>query len=371
MIPSALIRPWATLHPSSSCPNAKTTERRQSVTNHVDEYTPFAEPTPSCIIVVSLPCYRGCDMASSITLFRVFGIPVKINYSWLVIFGLVITSLALYQFPASHPHWSPFEYWIIATVTTLLFFSSVVFHELSHSFLALRYGIPVKSITLFIFGGVAHISREAERPRVEAFIALAGPGSSLLLAGAFALLAFFVGSLNEQVGAMATWLTIINVILAIFNLVPGFPMDGGRVLRAVLWAITGNYKKATKVSTFVGRVVAYSMVAGGAALVILGYWASGIWLMFIGLFIDNAAIGNYRQTMRREALRQYEAGDIMAPMAVPAIATEGMHAVDITANASRVIEDMEEKGVQELLVVQEGRVVGTISKETLKALNDQ
>ncbi|MEE9199270.1 MAG: site-2 protease family protein, partial [Dehalococcoidia bacterium] len=218
-------------------------------------------------------------MGSSITLFRIFGIPFRVNYTWLVIFGLVITSLALYQLPDSYPQWSTLEYWLIAAVTTLLFFASVVLHELSHSLLALRHGLPVKSITLFIFGGVAHIAREAERPRTEAMIALAGPASSLLIGGAFLLLAYFGGSLNEQMEAVASWLGIINISLAIFNLLPGFPMDGGRVLRAVIWAITGNYRKATRVATLVGRGVAYLMVAAGAALVFFGYLANGIWLI--------------------------------------------------------------------------------------------
>ncbi|MFQ5872969.1 MAG: site-2 protease family protein [Dehalococcoidia bacterium] len=305
-------------------------------------------------------------MGNSITLLRIFGIPFRINYTWLVIFGLVLTILAVYQFPSSNPEWSAVEYWLIAAVTTVLFFVSVVLHELSHALLALRHGIPVKSITLFIFGGVAHIAREAERPRTEAVIALAGPISSLILAGGFLLLHYFVGSLNEEVGAIASWLAIINASLAIFNMLPGFPLDGGRVLRAVIWSVRGDYRKATRVSTWVGRGVAYLMIMGGAALVFTGHWANGIWLMFIGLFLDTAAVANYRQTMLREALRQHEIGELMAPLPAAIVPVEGAAAVEATENASRVMEDMEEKGLQEALVVRGGVVVGIVSRDALR-----
>ena len=289
---------------------------------------------------------------------------MRVSYTWLVIFGLVITSLALFQFPDSYPHWSVLEYWLIAVVTALFFFASVVLHELAHSLLALRHGLPVKSITLFIFGGVSHIAREAERPRAEALIALAGPISSLLIAAAFLPLAFFGDSLNEQMGAMASWLVVINVILAIFNLLPGFPMDGGRVLRATLWAITGNYRKATRIATLVGRGFAYLLVAAGGALVFRGDLASGIWLIFIGLFVNAMAVANYRNMMRKEALRQYQVGDLMSPLLAPALPVEDVLAVEASENASNVMEEMEEKGLPQALVVQGGSVVGIIKRET-------
>ncbi|MFQ5933012.1 MAG: site-2 protease family protein [Dehalococcoidia bacterium] len=301
----------------------------------------------------------------SITLLRIFGIPFRVNYTWLVIFGLVITSLALYQLPDSNPTWSTAEYWLIATITTFLFFTSVVLHELSHAIFALRHGLPVRSITLFIFGGVAHIAREAERPRAEAFIALAGPVSSLLIAGAFYLLYQFVGPHNEQVGAISAWLAVVNVALAAFNMVPGFPMDGGRVLRSVIWAISGDYRKATRISTWVGRSVAYLMILGGAILLFTGDWASGVWLMFIGLFIDNAAMANYKHTMLRETLRERLIGDFMAPIPAAAAYSTGAPMVEITDNANRVMEEMEEKGIREALVVRGGVVVGVVRKDTL------
>ena len=214
-------------------------------------------------------------------------------------------------------------------------------HELSHSLLALKNGIPVKSITLFIFGGIAHIAKEAERPRVEAVIALAGPISSLLIGVAFALLAYFVGPLNEQVEAVATTLAIINIMLAAFNLLPGFPMDGGRVLRALLWAITGNYMKATRVSTAIGRMVAYTMIAGGAALVFFGYWRNGIWLEFVGLFLNTAAVASYRQSLQREALRRYQIDVLMAPVTEAVAVAEGVPFIEASADATGVMEYME------------------------------
>lgn len=310
-------------------------------------------------------------MNYSLTLFHLFGIPFRINYSWLIIFGLVLTSMALYQFPVTYPHWSPLEQWLIAGVTTLLFFTSVVLHELSHSLLALRNGIPVKSITLFIFGGMAHIAKEAERPRVEAVIALAGPISSLLIGAAFALLAYFVGPLNEQVEAVATTLAIINVMLAVFNLLPGFPLDGGRVLRALLWAITGNYMKATRISTTIGRMVAYTMIAGGAALVFFGYWRNGIWLMFIGLFLNTAAVASYRQSLQREALRRYQIGDLMVPLTEAVAVAEGAPFIEASADATGVMEYMEEKDLQQALVVRDGRVVGIVNPGVFRSLDDR
>ena len=303
-------------------------------------------------------------MSGTITLFRIFGIPFRINLTWLVIFGLVITSFGLYLFPDTYPRWSHFEVWLIAIVTTLLFFTSIVLHELSHSLVALRHGIPVKSITLFIFGGVAHISREAERPRTEAMIALAGPVSSLLIAAAITPLALFVGPFNEQVQAVATSLAIINVMLAIFNLIPGFPLDGGRVLRAVLWGITGNYQKATRISTLLGRGFAFTMVAGGGVLIFFGHWRNGIWLILIGLFLDTAAVASYKNSMQRQALSRYRVADLMAPV-IGAIASEGSHQVEATDEAAGLIEYMDEKNLQQAVVVSEGQVVGTISRQAL------
>lgn len=302
-------------------------------------------------------------MGISITLIKIFGIPFKVNITWIVIFGLVITSLAVYQFPDSYPTWSGYEYWLVAAATSLLFFLSVLLHELSHSLIAIRYGIPVKSITLFIFGGVAHISREAERPRVEAVIALAGPISSLLIAGTFVLIAYFVGALNEHVRAMASWLAIINIALAVFNLMPGFPMDGGRILRSMLWATTKDYLKATRISTLVGRGFAYLLIAGGAVSIFFGQLASGIWLIFIGLFIDTTAAATYRQAVRRESFKQDDIDQLMTPLAFAPIPTEGLPMVNASENASRVMEELDEKGVHRALVVRNGRVIGIITKD--------
>ena len=308
-------------------------------------------------------------MQSSITLLKLFGIPFRINYTWLVIFGLVISILAMSQFPATHPRWSTAEYWLVAAVTTLFFFASVVFHELSHALVALRNHIPVKSITLFIFGGVAQIAREAERPRVEALIALAGPFSSLLLAGAFYLIYLFVGSLSEKVGAVAGWLALINVSLAVFNMLPGFPLDGGRVFRSIVWTITSDYRKATIISAWVGRGIAYLMIAGGVYISVWeGEWVSGVWLMFIGLFLDTAAMAYARQTMLKEALRGRELGDFMIPLPVATHPVAGVPTVEYTENLTSVVEEMDEKGVREVLVMRDGLLVGVIKRDTLRGL---
>src|ERR1700686_509085 len=191
---------------------------------------------------------------SGIPLGRIFGIPFYLHPSWFIIFLLITLSLRT-QFTSQHPGWSPAQHWALGIITSVLFFASVVFHELSHSFVALRYRIPVKSITLFIFGGLAGIGREPDNAKQEFNIAIAGPLSSLFLAGCFYLVTrFFHG--NEMVVAACRWLWQINVALAVFNLVPGFPLDGGRILRGIAWGITGSFERATRIAANAGRVFA-------------------------------------------------------------------------------------------------------------------
>src|ERR1700722_5875261 len=170
---------------------------------------------------------------SGISLGRVFGIPIYLHPSWFVIFLLITVSLRT-QFTSSHPTWTPEQRWALGIVTSLLFFGSVVFHELSHSVVALRYRIPVKSITFFVFGGLSSIEREPDRAAQEFNIAIAGPISSLFLAGCFWLVAHYLNG-DTMVAAAAKWLWEINLTLAVFNLLPGFPLDGGRILRGIVW----------------------------------------------------------------------------------------------------------------------------------------
>lgn len=248
---------------------------------------------------------------SGIRIGRVFGIPIYLHTSWFIIFALITLSLGT-QFTADHPGWTPAQRWTLGIITSLLFFASVVFHELSHSVVARHYRIPVDSITLFIFGGLAHIERDPDSARQEFNIAIAGPLSSLFLAGCFWLIAHFVHG-SEMVTAVATWLALINFLLALFNLVPGFPLDGGRVLRGIAWGITGSFTRASQIASTSGTAFAYLMIFIGIWDALHGAWVNGLWLAFIGWFLLEAAKESFAQVALRTTLTGVRAEDVMTP----------------------------------------------------------
>ncbi len=252
-------------------------------------------------------------MGRTIQLGKIFGIPFRLDYSWFIIFFIVTVALSLSYFPSSYPLWGPAYYWIVGIATSLLFFASVVAHELAHSAVGIRGGIPVKSITLFIFGGVAHIAREATRPTTELRMASAGPLSSVALAAMFYGISWLSSGYNEYLAALTGWLAMINAALAAFNMIPGFPLDGGRVLRSIVWLVTGNYMRATRIATMSGYGVSYLFILGGIVIfIIFGLLLNGLWLVFIGWFLNNATRMSYRQTMLRESLRGFTARDVMS-----------------------------------------------------------
>jgi len=239
-----------------------------------------------------------------------FGIPLYLHQSWFIIFALMTYSLAT-QFSNQHPQWSSAEEWMAGVVTSLLFFGCVVFHELGHSLVAQAYKIPVVSITLFVFGGVARIGHEPERPAQEFNIAIAGPVASALLAAGFWLGARTFPT-HEFAGALCDWLAPINLMLAVFNLIPGFPLDGGRLLRAVVWAITGSYTKATRWASGGGQVFAYGMILLGVWRMLNGNLAGGLWLAFLGWFLLTAATETMAHLAIRNKLAGVNAADIMS-----------------------------------------------------------
>jgi Zn-dependent protease/predicted transcriptional regulator len=241
----------------------------------------------------------------------VFGVPIYLHPTWLIIFLMITYSLAT-QFTFQHKNWSTQQHWSLGVITSILFFASVVFHELSHSLVAKLYRIPVESITLFIFGGVSRIGREAATATQEFLIAIAGPLSSLVLAGCFWLVTRFFHS-NELVVASCTWLWEINVALAVFNLIPGFPLDGGRMLRGLAWAITKDFDRATKIASNVGRFFAYIMILIGVWQAFTGNWVGGLWIAFIGWFLLSAARESYSMVTIRHTLSGVRAQDIMSP----------------------------------------------------------
>lgn len=248
-------------------------------------------------------------MESAMSLGKFFGIPIRLHYSWFLIFTLITAALVA-NFPGAYPLWQRI---IFGLATSLLFFLSIIAHELAHSLVAIRNGIPVKGITLFIFGGVAQITKEATRPIVELLISVVGPLSSLIIAGIFSLAyLLMVGIGDVVIAGFFQWLAFINVMLALFNLIPGFPLDGGRIFRAFLWIGTRDYRRATRIATLTGRVIGFLFIFSGILImVVMGQWFAGLWLAFIGWFLENAAMTSYRQALLREALHGFTARDVM------------------------------------------------------------
>ncbi len=269
-------------------------------------------------------------MNGSMRLGRILGIPIEVNYSWFIVFVVVTVSLAGAYFPGRYPGWGAPSYWTIGLLTSLLFFGSVLTHELAHSVVAMAWGIPVRSITLFIFGGVASIEREPHRPLAEFLIAIAGPAASLLLGLLFGLLWLAGRSLDlAALTAISLYLAGINVSLAVFNLLPGFPLDGGRIFRSIVWAATGNMARATRWAAGSGRLLAWLMIAAGVGLLVMGNWFSGVWLGIVGWFLDSAASQSGQQARLREALKGYTAGDFASFVCQP---VDGNVPLDLAMN---------------------------------------
>jgi Zn-dependent protease/predicted transcriptional regulator len=245
-----------------------------------------------------------------IRLGRVLGITFEVDPTWFVVFTLITLSLTT-RFSEQYPHWNTFTYWAAGILTSLLFFVSVILHELAHSAVAISKGIPVRSITLFIFGGASQISREAGRPSTEFLVAAAGPAANVLISLFFMELWHLSDGRNEILAALGLWLAEINLALALLNLIPGFPLDGGRILRSVIWGLSGNFTAATRVASIIGKIVAYSFIVVGVVVALRGNFLNGLWIGFIGWFFLNAAQQSYRQVVLRESLSGIKAAEMM------------------------------------------------------------
>jgi Zn-dependent protease/CBS domain-containing protein len=240
---------------------------------------------------------------------RVAGIEIAIHPSWLVIAFLVTYSLAVAQFPSQFAGWSTGLYWSVAAATAALFFASVLAHELSHALVARRLGLKVEGITLFIFGGATSIDSDSRTPREEALIALAGPATSIGLG--IVLLALNGIVAQPQLAALLGWLGFINLLLGAFNLIPGFPMDGGRLLRALIWRLRGDRLAATRSAAGVGRLLAYGLIGFGVFVAFSYEVFSGLWLALIGWFLSNAAEATAVQATIESSLRGVRVRDAM------------------------------------------------------------
>jgi len=254
-------------------------------------------------------------MIRGLRLFEVFGFEVKIDPSWFIILFLVAWSLATGWFPQTHPGLDVTTRWVMGFVGALLLFVAVVLHELSHSLVARRFGVEMRGITLFLFGGVAEMADEPPSARAELLVAIAGPAASVAIAAvcwaATALVSFPV-----VIAAVIEYLAVINLVLAGFNLLPAFPLDGGRVLRSALWGLRDDLSWATYWSSRIGRGFGAGLIAFGVLQILMGYFVGGMWMGLIGLFLHRAATASYRQLEVRSMLQGEPVRRFMSPAVV-------------------------------------------------------
>jgi Zn-dependent protease/CBS domain-containing protein len=259
-------------------------------------------------------------MPGSLRIGRIAGIDIEVNVSWLVILVLLTFSLAVSWFPATVPRQSTLIYWVLGFIAALLLFVSVLLHELAHSLVARARGVPVKRITLFIFGGVSDLEQEPQTPGVEFQIAVVGPLTSLAIGAVSLGAGALIGPNAPLVAAVLNYLGVTNVLLGVFNLIPGFPLDGGRVLRAIIWRVTGSLRQATRAATRVGQVIAYLFIVAGVYLFFRGDFINGLWFGFIGWFLLQAAQAANSQVMLEAVFKGVTVGQLMspAPLTAPA-----------------------------------------------------
>lgn len=304
-------------------------------------------------------------MPNGFKLLTVFGIPIYINYTWFIVFSLVVWTLAMGYFPQMGPDYRPLTQWTMAFVTAFILFTSILMHELAHSYVAQRQGIRIKSITLFVFGGIAHMIGESRSPRGEMKIAAAGPVLSLLISGTFWGINYFskMWMNASSVPTISYFLTITNLFLALFNLIPGFPLDGGRILRAIIWERTGNLSKATLITSRIGKGFALFLIISGFWDIFQGTFINGLWLIFIGIFLQQAAEEGYRQTLLHRTLSSVKVRDVMT---APAIVVDG----DITLD--RIVNDFFfHYRFNSFPVVSHNTLVGIISIHDIKEVKKE
>jgi Zn-dependent protease/CBS domain-containing protein len=289
---------------------------------------------------------------NTVSLFRVRGIEVGLHVSWLIVFGLITWSLATGFLPLALPEISPLEAWLIGAVASILLFASVLVHELAHSFVAVSRGLPVHSITLFLFGGVSNLTAESKDPRTEFLIAVVGPLTSFVLAGLAFLLASIPG-LDPRIAVVFAYLTIVNALLGAFNLIPGYPLDGGRVLRSILWKATGDVRRATTVAATIGQLVGFGFMAWGILRAFDGDILGGLWTAAIGLFLQNAAGSSVQNLALEQRLRGVRVRDAFSvdPTTVPP-----------GASVAEVVEEQILRGKRHaVMVADNGRLVGLVT----------
>jgi len=302
-------------------------------------------------------------MKSSFRLGRIAGIEIGIHYSWLLAFILIAWSLAQGFFPQNFPGWDLATYWITGVLAALFLFVSVLVHELAHSLVAIARGLPVRGITLFIFGGVSRIEGEPEKPKVEFAMAVVGPLASLALAGIFWGLYQVVGEQDSPLAAMLFYLALINALLAGFNLIPAFPLDGGRVLRSILWGATGNLTRATNIAATVGRFFGWGLIGFGIFQLVSGNFLGGIWIAFIGWFLSSAADASRREITVRGQLTGVPVKAVMDPSS---------ETISPQTPVEKVVRDIFlQRRRRAAAVYQDDRLVGIVTITDVKGLPQQ
>ena len=299
-------------------------------------------------------------MNNTFKLGRIGGIQVGIHYTWLFAFALITWSLAEGFFPLNFRGWDTTTYWVIGAISALLLFASVLVHELSHSFVALGRGQEVDSITLFIFGGVSNLKAEAEEPKDEFLVAIVGPLTSFALAALFWAVGQALSPGNSPLGAVIAYLTYINLALGIFNLLPGFPLDGGRVLRAIIWGVSGSLRKATTIASFVGQGFGLLLIFWGVSQLFAGNFLGGLWIAFIGWFLNNAAEATRQSQVVKERLGGVQVATLMnaqPPLANPRLLVSEF-----------VFDHVLRHGERALLLAEDGQLVGLVSVSDVKKI---
>ncbi|HWP59677.1 MAG TPA: site-2 protease family protein [Candidatus Acidoferrales bacterium] len=296
---------------------------------------------------------------SGLRLFRIGGIQITLDYSWFMVFALVLWSLSAGYFPNAYPGQPTQTYWTVGLLATFLFFFSIITHELSHSLMAIRSGIKIPEITLFIFGGMARLSEEANDPKTEFKIAVVGPLTSFALALVFWLLASALrGEQPSIVVQMFSYLAWINFALGVFNLVPGFPLDGGRILRALWWWKTGSLVSSTRVASDWGKGLAVALMVLGGVQIFAGALVGGVWLILIGMFLRGLAESSYQEIALRKSLEGTRVEDVMICDVVT---------VSPDLSVKRAISDYFLRyGYHGFPVTSDGRVLGVVSLASIK-----
>ncbi len=303
-------------------------------------------------------------MEATIRLGSIYGIKIGLHYSWLIIAVLIVLSLSSY-FSQAHPDWSSGTIWLMAVFSALFFFTAIIIHELSHAAVALSKNLPVRSITLFALGGVAQIEKESPDAKTEFWIGIVGPITSAVIGFSCLGISYLLGwtplsEADTPLMAMLVWLGYINIALAVFNMIPGFPMDGGRVLRGIIWAITGDGPRSTRIASVSGQIMAFVFIILGLFLFFSGAGFGGLWIAFIGWFLLNAAKATYAQVEITEGLKGVSVGDLMS---------RDCPILDRYENLQSIVDEhLLRTGERCFMVTEDGEPIGMITPHEIKSV---